>query len=110
MRSGHQTKRGPVLEEGLELVRRVLLHARQNTGVGVHRERHAGVPETFRDHLHMDRNHGADFGRVLASFEVPVAERDEFATFLDRLGYPCVLESESDAYRMFLGRRGGDQA
>lgn len=48
------------------------------------------------------RNHGADFGRVLAGFEVPEAERGEFRRFLDQLGYPYVLEPENEAYRMFL--------
>ena len=33
------------------------------------------------------RNHGADFGRVLAGFEVPETERRAFREFLDGLGY-----------------------
>ena len=37
------------------------------------------------------RNHGADFGRVLAGFEVPDAELAELQGFLDRLGYPVGL-------------------
>jgi threonine dehydratase len=49
------------------------------------------------------RNHGADFGRVLAGFEVPEAERGDFIAFLDTLGYPYTLEPENVAYRMFLG-------
>jgi threonine dehydratase len=48
------------------------------------------------------RNHGADFGRVLAGFEVPREERAEFESFLDALGYRYVLESDDAAYRMFL--------
>lgn len=48
------------------------------------------------------RNHGADFGRVLAGFEVPRAERADFCAFLDALGYPYVMESENLAYRLFL--------
>ncbi len=48
------------------------------------------------------RNHGADFGRVLAGFEVPENERVEFRSFLDTLGYPFLLEPENAAYRMFL--------
>ena len=34
------------------------------------------------------RNHGADFGRVLAAFEVPDADQAAFPAFLDGLGYP----------------------
>ena len=33
------------------------------------------------------RNHGADFGRVLAAFEVPDAEHAAFEAFLSGLGY-----------------------
>ena len=49
------------------------------------------------------RNHGADFGRVLAAFEVPEAEREAFAAFLKNLGYPYLLEPANQAYRLFLG-------
>ena len=48
------------------------------------------------------RNHGADFGRVLAAFEVPEAERDAFDAFLENLGYPYLPESDNEAYRLFL--------
>ncbi len=48
------------------------------------------------------RNHGADFGRVLAGFEVPESERAEFRRFVDTLGYPWILEPENEAYRLFL--------
>ena len=34
------------------------------------------------------RNHGADFGRVLAAFEVPDDDEAAFASFLDGLGIP----------------------
>jgi threonine dehydratase len=48
------------------------------------------------------RNHGADFGRVLAAFEVPDAELGAFKAFLDGLGYPYLAEFGNDAYRLFL--------
>ena len=48
------------------------------------------------------RNHGADFGRVLAAFEVPDDQMGEFKAFLDRLGYPYHAEFGNDAYRLFL--------
>jgi threonine dehydratase len=53
------------------------------------------------------RNHGADFGRVLAAFEVPKTELAEFRSFLDRLGYPCYPEDENPAYALFLAGNGG---
>jgi threonine dehydratase len=48
------------------------------------------------------RNHGADFGRVLAGFEVPAAEESDFQAFLQRLGYPFVPEGHNPAYELFL--------
>ena len=48
------------------------------------------------------RNHGADFGRVLAAFEVPDEQVGEFKAFLDGLGYPYLAEFGNDAYRLFL--------
>jgi len=51
------------------------------------------------------RNHGADFGRVLCAFEVPDSELAEFASFLERLGYPSVPERDNAAYGLFLAGR-----
>ncbi len=48
------------------------------------------------------RNHGADFGRVLAGFEVIDADLPSFHAFLDELGYPFTLEQDNIAYRFFL--------
>ena len=49
------------------------------------------------------RNHGSDFGRVLAAFEVPDRERSDFDVFLETLGYRYVAEPDNPAYRLFLG-------
>lgn len=48
------------------------------------------------------RNHGADFGRVLAAFEVPDEELGAFAAFLDALGYRHRPERGNIAYELFL--------
>jgi len=48
------------------------------------------------------RNHGAAFGRVLAGFRVPPAERNQFQQFLAELGYHAVEESNNPAYSRFL--------
>ncbi len=48
------------------------------------------------------RNHGADFGRVLAGFEVPPEEMAGFEAFLEALGYQYQREDGNKAYRMFL--------
>jgi threonine dehydratase len=49
------------------------------------------------------RNHGADFGRVLAGFEVASEDLEQFRRFLDELGYEYTQEQENPAYRFFLG-------
>jgi len=50
------------------------------------------------------RNHGADFGRVLAGFEVPSADMPDFEAFLNALGYRYQRESGNAAYDLFLAR------
>ncbi|GIK36054.1 MAG: hypothetical protein AMXMBFR45_03460 [Gammaproteobacteria bacterium] len=51
------------------------------------------------------RNHGSDFGRVLAGVQVPDAALAEFHRHLADLGYPWWDESANPAYRMFLADR-----
>ncbi|QSX36961.1 threonine ammonia-lyase, biosynthetic [Shewanella sedimentimangrovi] len=53
------------------------------------------------------RNHGAAFGRVLAGFEVPEADHQAFGRFLTELGFVWQEETQSPAYRLFLGNRPG---
>jgi threonine dehydratase len=48
------------------------------------------------------RNHGADFGRVLAAFEVPPSESASFESFLSGLDYRFQLDDNNDAYHRFL--------
>ena len=49
------------------------------------------------------RNHGSDYGRVLAGIQVPPAERPDFLRHLNELHYGYVEETANPAYRMFLG-------
>jgi threonine dehydratase len=49
------------------------------------------------------RNHGSDYGRVLAGIQVPPAERADFVLHLNELHYVYVEETANPAYRMFLG-------
>ena len=51
------------------------------------------------------RNHGADFGRVLAGFEVGDDELMAFEGFLEATGYWFQIEPENEAYRRFLAAR-----
>ena len=65
----------------------------------------------FLEGLHSDwnislfhyRNHGSDFGRVLAGIQVPRSERLAFEQFLKELGYAHWDETGNPAYGMFLG-------
>jgi threonine dehydratase len=50
------------------------------------------------------RNHGSDYGRVLAGIQAPAAEREELRLHLNELHYPYVEETANPAYRIFLGR------
>jgi threonine dehydratase len=49
------------------------------------------------------RNHGSDYGRVLAGIQVPAGERADFVQHLNELHYAYVDETNSPVYRMFLG-------
>ena len=48
------------------------------------------------------RNHGSDFGRVLAGMQVPDGESAQFQQFLVDVGYDYVDESDNAAYQLFL--------
>jgi threonine dehydratase len=54
------------------------------------------------------RNHGADYGRVLAGFLVPGAEQPEFERFLARAGYPFEPIADAAAH-WFLGTDSADR-
>lgn len=49
------------------------------------------------------RNHGSDYGRVLAGIQVPPADRADFLDHLNELHYSYTDETNNPAYRVFLG-------
>jgi threonine dehydratase len=49
------------------------------------------------------RNHGSDYGRVLAGVQIPPQERVDFDLHVRELKYVYVEETGNPAYRMFLG-------
>lgn len=69
-----------------------------------------GALTRFLHHLHSDwnislfhyRNHGADYGRVLAGMQVPAGDDAAFSEFLEQLGYEYEEETSNPAYRLFL--------
>jgi threonine dehydratase len=48
------------------------------------------------------RNHGSDYGRILAGIDIPEEETDELEAHLAELGYNHWEESDNPAYKMFL--------
>jgi threonine dehydratase len=48
------------------------------------------------------RNHGSDYGRILAGIDVSEDETEELEAHLAELGYPHWEESNNPAYAMFL--------
>ncbi|HVY21773.1 MAG TPA: threonine ammonia-lyase, biosynthetic [Steroidobacteraceae bacterium] len=49
------------------------------------------------------RNHGSDYGRVLAGIQVPPEQQEDLALHLKELKYPYADETANPAYRLFLG-------
>ena len=48
------------------------------------------------------RNHGSDYGRILAGIQVPPEEAEELESHLSKLGYAHWEESDNPSYEMFL--------
>jgi threonine dehydratase len=61
-----------------------------------------GIGQRWNISLFHYRNHGSDYGRVLAGVQVPKTERDAFDRHLNDLDYPYWDESQNPAYQMFL--------
>jgi threonine dehydratase len=49
------------------------------------------------------RNHGSDYGRVLAGIQVSPEQNEDLALHLRELKYAYVEETDNMAYRLFLG-------
>jgi threonine dehydratase len=49
------------------------------------------------------RNHGSDYGRVLAGIQVSAETRTDFLLHLNELHYAYTEETDNPAYRIFLG-------
>jgi len=51
------------------------------------------------------RNHGSDYGRVLAGIQVPPETQTDFFLHLNELQYAFTEETDNPAYKIFLGGR-----
>jgi threonine dehydratase len=49
------------------------------------------------------RNHGSDYGRVLAGIQVPADTRTDFLLHLNELHYSYTEETDNPGYKIFLG-------
>ncbi|HUX74316.1 MAG TPA: threonine ammonia-lyase, biosynthetic [Steroidobacteraceae bacterium] len=49
------------------------------------------------------RNHGSDYGRILAGIQVPAQTRADFLLHLNELQYAYNEETDNPAYKIFLG-------
>ena len=49
------------------------------------------------------RNHGSDYGRILAGVQIPANERVDFDLHVRELKYVYAEETDNPAYKMFLG-------
>jgi threonine dehydratase len=49
------------------------------------------------------RNHGSDYGRVLAGIQVPPATMTDFLLHLGELQYSYIDETDNPAHALFLG-------
>jgi len=61
------------------------------------------IGSTWNISLFHYRNHGADYGRVLAGIQVPPDTREDFLLHLHDLHYAYTDETENLAYKIFLG-------
>jgi threonine dehydratase len=61
------------------------------------------IGEDWNISLFHYRNHGSDYGRVLAGIQVPPASEADFLGHLRELGFNYVEETANPACRMFLG-------
>jgi len=48
------------------------------------------------------RNHGADYGRVLAGFDIQAEDAEALETCLRKLGFKYIEETANPAYHLFL--------
>jgi threonine dehydratase len=61
------------------------------------------IGSTWNISLFHYRNHGSDYGRVLAGIQVPPETKEEFLLHLNDLHYAYTDETENQAYKIFLG-------
>ena len=60
------------------------------------------VGERWNISLFHYRNHGSDYGRVLAGIQVPDSDNEAFTRHLEQLGYIYAEETDNPAYTLFL--------
>jgi threonine dehydratase len=61
------------------------------------------IGTTWNISLFHYRNHGSDYGRVLAGIQVSAETRTDFLLHLNELHYAYTEETDNAAYKIFLG-------
>ena len=69
----------------------------------------------FLDAMHRDwnislfhyRDDGGSYAHVLVGLQIPPGDRKLVPAFLEKLNYPCTVENDNAAYRIFLKPRDG---
>lgn len=61
----------------------------------------SGLSRGWNISLFHYRNHGSAYGRVLVGIQLEKAQRKEFETYLEELGYNYTEETDNPAYRLF---------
>ena len=62
----------------------------------------SGLGQRWNISMFHYRNHGAAYGRVLVGLQIPLNERKQLVSYLDKLGYRYWEETENPAYKLFL--------
>eukprot|EP01060_Flectonema_neradi_P036744 TRINITY_DN7166_c0_g1_i1.p1 TRINITY_DN7166_c0_g1~~TRINITY_DN7166_c0_g1_i1.p1 ORF type:complete len:626 (+),score=95.01 TRINITY_DN7166_c0_g1_i1:99-1976(+) len=62
----------------------------------------SSLPEFINITLFHYRNHGADFGKVLVGFDVPIDQELGFQQFLTNVNHEHIEETTNAVYRLFL--------
>src|SRR5271170_6183461 len=87
-------------------LRRFLHELRSDWNISLfHYRNHGAGMSSYSDKPVMAISHSiADVGKVLAGVQVPPEDRDAFETFLQRLGYQYIEETDNEVYRQYLRR------
>lgn len=83
-------------------LRKFLLGLHAGWNISLFHYRNHGAGTTYMRTVRFISNSYPDLGKVLAGIQVPPNEAGEFDSFLNKLGYPYVEETNNEVYRRYL--------